>query len=194
MRYELTDYEWAAIKPFLPNDRRVHNGIFWVLRSGASWRDLPESFGPYLSGRACRAKSVTRPTWCCATRCPIFGARRRKVSPSRQGKIEKSGRFLVAQGIGKYDELAFVVRLLLLLFEAVGIELPCIFDGRTHCRKHSNRQIRVAEVLADQIFELRIALQRLHRRAPFRAHIADRPHGESSHLEEVERTWPKLRR
>ncbi len=44
MRYELTDYEWAAIKPFLPNkprgvqrvnDRRVLNGIFWVLRSGA---------------------------------------------------------------------------------------------------------------------------------------------------------------
>ena len=56
MRYKLTDYEWAAIKPFLPNkprgvprvnDRRVLNGIFWVLRSGAPWRDLPESFGPY---------------------------------------------------------------------------------------------------------------------------------------------------
>ena len=36
MRYELTDYEWAAIKPFLPNkprgvprvnDRRVLNGF-----------------------------------------------------------------------------------------------------------------------------------------------------------------------
>ena len=40
MRYELSDFEWAAIKPFLPNksrgvrrvnDRRVLNGIFWVL-------------------------------------------------------------------------------------------------------------------------------------------------------------------
>jgi transposase len=58
MRYELTDFEWAAIKPFLPNkprgvpranDRRVLNGIFWVLRSGAPWRDLPESFGPYTT-------------------------------------------------------------------------------------------------------------------------------------------------
>jgi len=58
MRYELTDYEWAAIKPFLPNkprgvprvnDRRVLNGIFWVLRSGAPWRDLPENFGPYTT-------------------------------------------------------------------------------------------------------------------------------------------------
>ena len=51
MRYELTDHEWAAIKPMLPNkphgvarvnDRRVLNGIFWVLRSGAPWRDVPE--------------------------------------------------------------------------------------------------------------------------------------------------------
>jgi len=42
MRYELSDYEWTAIKPMLPNkprgvrrvnDRRVLNGIFWVLRS-----------------------------------------------------------------------------------------------------------------------------------------------------------------
>jgi transposase len=55
MRYELTDFEWAAIKPFLPNkprgvprvnDRRVLNAIFWVLRSGAPWRDLPVGFGP----------------------------------------------------------------------------------------------------------------------------------------------------
>ena len=55
MRYELSDYEWTAIKPLLPNkprgvrrvnDRRVLNGIFWVLRSGAPWRDLPETYGP----------------------------------------------------------------------------------------------------------------------------------------------------
>jgi transposase len=55
MRYELADYEWSTIKPMLPNkargvprvnDRRVLNGIFWVLRSGAPWRDLPQSFGP----------------------------------------------------------------------------------------------------------------------------------------------------
>jgi transposase len=58
MRYELTDYEWAAIKAMLPNkprgvhrvdDRRVLNGIFWVLRSGAPWRDLPDGFGPYTT-------------------------------------------------------------------------------------------------------------------------------------------------
>jgi putative transposase of IS4/5 family DUF4096 len=31
------------------NDRRVLNGIFWVLRSGAPWRDLPAAFGPYTT-------------------------------------------------------------------------------------------------------------------------------------------------
>src|SRR5262245_56246738 len=25
------------------------NGIFWVLRSGAPWRDLPDDFGPYTT-------------------------------------------------------------------------------------------------------------------------------------------------
>ena len=54
-RYDLTDFEWRIIEPLLPNkprgvprvdDRRVLNGIFWVLRSGAPWRDLPERYGP----------------------------------------------------------------------------------------------------------------------------------------------------
>src|SRR4051812_5232467 len=58
MRYELTDNEWTAIRPMLPNklrgvprvnDRRVLNGIFWVLRSGAPWRDQPDDFGPYTT-------------------------------------------------------------------------------------------------------------------------------------------------
>jgi len=58
MRYKLADCEWVAIKPMLPNkprgvsrvnDRRVLNGIYWVLRSGAPWRDLPEAFCPYTT-------------------------------------------------------------------------------------------------------------------------------------------------
>jgi transposase len=58
MRYALTDDEWIAIKPMLPNkprgvprvnDRGVLNGIFWVLRSGVPWRDLPDNFGPYTT-------------------------------------------------------------------------------------------------------------------------------------------------
>ena len=57
-RYDLTDLEWRVIAPLLPNkprgvprvdDRRVLNGILWVLRSGAPWRDLPERYGPYTT-------------------------------------------------------------------------------------------------------------------------------------------------
>ena len=44
MRYALTDCEWFAIRPMLPNkprgvprvnDRRVLNGIFWIRRTVA---------------------------------------------------------------------------------------------------------------------------------------------------------------
>ncbi len=57
-RYDLTDFEWNVIQPLLPNkprgvprvdDRRVLSGIFWVLRTGAPWRDLPERYGPYTT-------------------------------------------------------------------------------------------------------------------------------------------------
>ncbi len=55
MQYELSDHKWGVIKSMLANkprgiscvdDRRVLNGIFWVPRSGAPWRDLPASYGP----------------------------------------------------------------------------------------------------------------------------------------------------
>jgi transposase len=58
LRHALTDQEWSTIQPTLPNksrgiprvdDRRVLNGIFWVLRSGAPWRDLPDRYGPYTT-------------------------------------------------------------------------------------------------------------------------------------------------
>jgi len=57
-RFDLTDREWALIAPLLPNkprgvaradDRRVLNGIFYILRTGSPWRDLPERYGPYTT-------------------------------------------------------------------------------------------------------------------------------------------------
>jgi transposase len=57
-RYDLTEFEWRAIQPILPNkprgvprvdDRRVLNGIFYKLRSGVCWADLPERYGPYTT-------------------------------------------------------------------------------------------------------------------------------------------------
>jgi transposase len=56
--FDLSDGEWAIIAPLLPNkprgvprvdDRRILNGIFYVLRTGSPWRDLPERYGPYTS-------------------------------------------------------------------------------------------------------------------------------------------------
>ncbi len=61
-RFDLTDKEWEIIAALLPSaqkrpeggrptqdDRRVLNGIFFVLRTGTPWRDLPERYGPYTT-------------------------------------------------------------------------------------------------------------------------------------------------
>jgi len=57
-RYDLSEAEWRLIEALLPNkprgvarvdDRRVINGIFYVLRTGSPWRDLPELYGPYTT-------------------------------------------------------------------------------------------------------------------------------------------------
>lgn len=55
-RYELSDDQWGAVAPLLPpptsgrprrDDRTTLNGAFWKLCSGASWRDVPERYGPW---------------------------------------------------------------------------------------------------------------------------------------------------
>ena len=57
-RHELTDEQWELVEPLIPRkkartgrpprDRRgMLNGIFWILGTGAPWRDLPERFGPW---------------------------------------------------------------------------------------------------------------------------------------------------
>lgn len=57
-RHRLTDRQWEAIEPLLPggegkrgrpgiDNRMAVEGIIWVLRTGAPWRDLPERFGKW---------------------------------------------------------------------------------------------------------------------------------------------------
>lgn len=57
-RHELSEEQWQQIKSYIkkskaktgrkPKDPRVMlNGILWVLRTGAPWRDLPERFGKW---------------------------------------------------------------------------------------------------------------------------------------------------
>lgn len=55
--WELTDEQWARIEPLLPKpkpskrggrprtgNRACFEGILWVLRSGARWKDMPDRF------------------------------------------------------------------------------------------------------------------------------------------------------
>src|SRR5438552_7269990 len=57
-RTDLTDPEWERLEGKLPSSqgkgggqykhhRRVINGILWVLRTGAPWRDMPERYGKW---------------------------------------------------------------------------------------------------------------------------------------------------
>src|SRR5690242_21848654 len=59
-RHELTDDQWARLEPLLPpqrpatgrpgHDLRTQlNGILWIVRTGAPWRDLPERYGPWAT-------------------------------------------------------------------------------------------------------------------------------------------------
>ena len=55
-RHEMSDEQWKLVEPLLPrqsrggrwNDHRTTlDGMRWILRTGAPWRDLPERFGAW---------------------------------------------------------------------------------------------------------------------------------------------------
>ena len=57
-RGDLTDQHWQRLEPLLPpqkphtgrpneDHRKVINGILWILRTGAPWRDLPKGYGKH---------------------------------------------------------------------------------------------------------------------------------------------------
>jgi transposase len=57
-RYELEDDQWELLKGLMPTQRgggqwldhrTTLNGMLWILRSGAAWRDLPERYGKWQS-------------------------------------------------------------------------------------------------------------------------------------------------
>jgi transposase len=57
-RRDLTDDQWERLRPLLPRQkaqrgrppkdhRIIVNGLLWLVRTGAPWRDLPERYGPW---------------------------------------------------------------------------------------------------------------------------------------------------
>ena len=55
-RHDISDDAWAKIEPHLPgrkgswggiaqDNRNFINAVFWIMRTGAPWRDLPPDFG-----------------------------------------------------------------------------------------------------------------------------------------------------
>jgi transposase len=58
---DLTEEQWNVVRAILPEDpvrpdgrgrpwsdrRRVFNGVLWILRTGAPWKDLPPRYGAY---------------------------------------------------------------------------------------------------------------------------------------------------
>ena len=66
-RHDISDENWAKIAPHLPgkegdwgrvakDNRKFINAVFWVLRTGAPWRDLPPEMGDWKNThrRFCR--------------------------------------------------------------------------------------------------------------------------------------------
>jgi len=59
-RHDISDKVWSLLSPLLPgqegqwggiaqDNRRFLNGVFWVIRTGAPWRDLPPEYGKWNS-------------------------------------------------------------------------------------------------------------------------------------------------
>ena len=55
-RHDISDKDWGLLAQHLPgrkgvwggiakNNRQFINAVFWILRTGAPWRDLPPDFG-----------------------------------------------------------------------------------------------------------------------------------------------------
>ena len=55
-RHDISDHAWSLLAPLLPgrrgawggrakDNRLFVNAIFWILRTGAPWRDLPPEYG-----------------------------------------------------------------------------------------------------------------------------------------------------
>ena len=61
-KYIFTDEQWQKIEKYLPkrkrgrpykNLRATVNGIYWIMKTGSTWRTLPEHFGKWKAVHQC---------------------------------------------------------------------------------------------------------------------------------------------
>jgi transposase len=106
-RYELSEVEWRIVEPLLPvegkgaarvDQRRVVNGIFYVLRTGSPWRDLRECYGPYTMAynrfnrwRARASGWRSSKPWRRARRSRCSSSTARSCAPTNTRRAQKSG-------------------------------------------------------------------------------------------------------
>jgi transposase len=71
---DLTEEQWEILEPLIPtpprredgrgrpwrDPRDVLNGILWILRTGAPWKDLPERYPPYQRPATAASRSGSR--------------------------------------------------------------------------------------------------------------------------------------
>jgi transposase len=87
-RHELSDEQWARLEPLLPKgrpgpastlgDRAFVNAVLYRAKTGVSWRDLPERFGPWKTIYNRFSRWATRGLWA-------------RVFKALQLKVDKTG-------------------------------------------------------------------------------------------------------
>lgn len=142
-RYDLTDFEWRLIEPLLPNkprgvprvdDRRVLNGIFWVLRSGAPGATFPSAMArepPYNRFVRWRTAGVWGPAVSAAHDGEIQMIDSTSVRAHQQAATVKKGGRSLPRSIARRAHV---------VVDAQGIPiLLCLTAGQTHDRQIADR-------------------------------------------------------
>ena len=73
-RHDISDRVWLLIAPHLPGQKGMHGGIakdnrqfinavFWILRTGAPWRDLPPDYGDWKNTHRRFSRWRDKGTW-----------------------------------------------------------------------------------------------------------------------------------
>lgn len=78
-RHDVSDEEWDRLRPLLPvnpgrggrwaDHRRTINGVFWRVRTGCPWRDMPAEYGRWQTVYKRHNRWSTDGTWALVLDC-----------------------------------------------------------------------------------------------------------------------------